>query len=893
MSMTPDPLAGGSTAGARIHPWDPDHPAVVVETDAGSSRVFQIRHDSYPFEADWDDDGRLDGLFGIASWYLLCLLGRLPISEDLLQRLVPTSSLFPDGLLLAWMRKQDDPKHSRWVNRRRGLTTPAQPGSGDLLDRTAVLLAGLTVFPGRDTGFLLGGQGLRILACASPAENGVARVRIRGVTSTLPALGAASEFAALNTALPQIFQRAATTAVAAFGLPANVAQTDLGLTLVVHPSRTLADSTEIIFRSKTVLPPTVEKDSLQATATSQALTLSLPIYSPLPTSAFQQPLIAFAQALVFEQDPVSGTGAEAFSRLRPRRAGSELDKHRTHADLGSLDQGTVVDTVKLANPDFAVQNARLIDAPFDESQPKEVADPSHADVLSDEFAAVNAFHHTAGLFLRLRLCGLLPTDYFRFASLPLEVRYRSGIIPGFGDGRTVNAQVRWTLRQTPSGGPASRKLEVRFALGDLYRATGRLPANKRSAIEHTPLGVASDPRWCWHEFGHVLVAAAIGELEFRFAHSAGDALAAILSDPHSELACDAAGAAANDSAWRGVTFPWIHIPRRHDRDVQRGWAWCSDMGSAGPAYAREGPSGKHGYWTEQILSSSLFRLYRAIGGDCSTTGMDGRSVPDRGAREAAADYTAYLIIRAIDLLGPAAVTPCEDVRAFVDALCKTDIATAVDPGPGGYIGGTVHKVVQWAFERQGLYGVPIPGSPIIGPEGPMGSATAVDLHIDDRRPQTDGPYSPVDLNTGLWHASPNAIAIQDAAEGSATSREIAVTVKNRGASPASQVRLDVLYAPVVDGAIPGYPGPEWLHVGSATADVPGNDGAVPGETAFPPLPWEPPASGNFAILASASCAADRSNIDPATGFPGASEAGPVPFLVAFDNNLGLAIVQVA
>jgi hypothetical protein len=201
--------------------------------------------------------------------------------------------------------------------------------------------------------------------------------------------------------------------------------------------------------------------------------------------------------------------------------------------------------------------------------------------------------------------------YFKFIERPIDVRYRAGIIPGAGDGRAVNAQVRWTLR--PDG--AKGTIEVRFALGDLDSAVGRLPANKPSAAERAPLGVASDPRWCWHECCHVLLTAAVGELELRFAHSAGDALAAILCDPDSELARDQAGALANNGPWRGVTFPWVLIPRRHDRDVRDGWGWTGALNQRETYFTVPGLSDKRGYWAEQILSSSLFRLYRAIGGD--------------------------------------------------------------------------------------------------------------------------------------------------------------------------------------------------------------------------------------------------------------------------------------
>ncbi len=151
-------------------------------------------------------------------------------------------------------------------------------------------------------------------------------------------------------------------------------------------------------------------------------------------------------------------------------------------------------------------------------------------------------------------------------------------------------------------------LEVRFALGDLASSTTR-----------KPLCVACDPRWNWHEFGHVLLAAATGELEFRFAHSAGDALGAILSDPKSKL--------ASEAGWRGLSFPWIFLPRRHDRAVEDGWGWSGSLYLGETSRDGSHVAEAHGYRSEQILSSSLFRLYRAMGGDA------GGRAPPRGRRK--------------------------------------------------------------------------------------------------------------------------------------------------------------------------------------------------------------------------------------------------------------------
>lgn len=69
-------------------------------------------------------------------------------------------------------------------------------------------------------------------------------------------------------------------------------------------------------------------------------------------------------------------------------------------------------------------------------------------------------------------------------------------------------------------------------------------------------------------------------------------MAAILLDP---------GSQAPD---RFLTFPFISIlnARRHDRDVTAGWAWG-------------GTNDDRQYLSEQILSTTLFRVYRSTGGD--------------------------------------------------------------------------------------------------------------------------------------------------------------------------------------------------------------------------------------------------------------------------------------
>ena len=117
--------------------------------------------------------------------------------------------------------------------------------------------------------------------------------------------------------------------------------------------------------------------------------------------------------------------------------------------------------------------------------------------------------------------------------------------------------------------------------------------------------------------------ASVGELQFRFAHSPGDALAAIVADPESKLAMD--------PNWRGSTFPWVFLPRRHDRCVSHGWSWGGSMHYALSQVPESQAPRRKGYWSEQILSSSLFRLYRCLGGD--TTKVGSPDQPDQSVRE--------------------------------------------------------------------------------------------------------------------------------------------------------------------------------------------------------------------------------------------------------------------
>jgi hypothetical protein len=748
-----------------------------------------------------------------------------------------------------------------------------------------VLLAGLYLAPKKQP--LYGGQGLRVIVQTGPAKPQPVRVRITGVASTLPSARAAEIARITDQMMQNLPQRIART----FALPSGVELVDVGLRVPDEDGAEEKDRSPIIF-AKTAPPDRHAYDP----ATYLLVMRDNPDWEHGLEPLSRRLLIAAvnADADVFLQDPVSHNGADHFTRLRPNRSWIVLDAKKVNVPLGDLpagDGGLVQlvdpDPNDPPDPDFRVMNSRLVDPPAPDGAPRQVPASVKDHVRTNAFAAVNAFYHTRQLFDRLRYYGLPPAAYFRWVARPIDVQYRSGIRPGRGDGRTVNAQVRWTSRPDRGGMPVKGLIEVCFALGDLDSAVGRLPANLPPAGERSPLSVASDPRWCWHESCHILIAAAVGDLELHFAHSAGDAIAAILSDPASQLAAD-------NEPWRGVTFPWVLIPRRHDRRVQDGWSWTGPLNRREVYFAVPGQSDKRGYWAEQILSSSLFRLYRAIGGD-SARFVGGQPTQ---ARENAADYVVYLIMRTIESLGWASVVPSTEPDQFVDAMRKVDTATAEVPGPGGYVGGTVHKVVQWAFERQGLYGLPVPHSAVSGPE----ERAPIDLHIKDLRPTPDGPYSPVDLRGDLWQADPGFFRVT----GSTFKRKkIRIRVQNRGVVRADDTRVDVWVARVDEYAVlpapripdfpdpPNTPDPKWQHIGDAIRSVPGRSGKTPGARTFG-FTWTPPEGPpqKYAILAAASCDGDPSNIDPATGHPCLTVPGPIELLVGCDNNLGLITVTI-
>jgi hypothetical protein len=440
-------------------------------------------------------------------------------------------------------------------------------------------------------------------------------------------------------------------------------------------------------------------------------------------------------------------------------------------------------------------------------------------------------------------------------------------------------------------------VEMLFGLGDLsdLRTKLRTKRGKATGPKPAPLGLATDVRMVWHEFCHVLILAATGKTEFDFAHSAGDALAAIMCDPNSELA-------RQDPKCRGITFPFVWQPmRRHDRDPARGWRWGGPLDEApNPCYSIRDPAG---YNAEQILSTTLFRLYRALGGD------------DREElrRWEAAYFVTYLIVRAISLFTNIKSGGVKSAELFVNALIDADNGTrdlSIElPFPGDptleradgtlqleRVGGAVQKVIRWAFEKQGLY----QRSGAMRASG-VGDPDPIDIYIDDGR-QTDdggrGEYAHADADS--WHAAGDAICVRrapDAGTGSehplvGSNNYVYVTVRNRGSQVAHQASVDVFSATGAEAENWEADG-TWQRLQRASATAVVRHDVSPGQSVrFGPFAWMPQGGDRHAILARASATGDRSNIDPPP--PGSTVSvpycvrGPVRIrnLVPYDNNLG-------
>jgi hypothetical protein len=841
--------------------WDADNPAVWEEPVPGESRAITLRHPSYPFPGTWTSTSP-DDLRSIAAAYLRKVAVKFGLPANLVSA---SSSDFdavpPSGFPLTWLPFSagtiPGPLNSFLVNRYRDLS-----GSERVLaDRTAVLLAVQSTVANNPATALGSRLGIRIVAHVSPG--GEVRITSSACSSDLavpsdPPIGTLAifleDFFASSSARLQL---KAAILEAASANPRDRLWFDGMRVRSTSRRPIIVEGYAYIQRPEGRPYAFPYALTWQASFSDRSRTISI-----LEKAA----LIAHAtpvSARLFPQTPADLAGPGHLVEARPNRAPKNFEPHRLAMVLPGLDLVAASTDLLDDLGQVEVMQSKLLDKAADETKEEVVAQPAtvpHA--RTNPFAALSGYQHARELFDTMRAYGFDPTEYFRHVSWPLRVRYRAPINPGPGkDGKTVNAQVDYD----PPGSDLNewdsttlRPLQVRFALADLKRSTSR----------REPLGLTADPRWSWHEYGHVLLAASTGELELRFAHSAGDALAAIRWDPVSHL--------ASSPPLRLATFPWVYLNRRHDRSVYAGWSWCGTYHRPSLFYQDANRRRRKGYKSEQILSTSLFRLYRSLGGDTLASGA-----PDVSVRQSASDVTMYLIMRAIDSMGQASAMPTVTPDQFVTELCDADIGTW--PLPSGWVGGCAHKVVRWAFEAQGLYATSDPLAVIDAP----GEPPDIDVYIDNGRPDSQGfhrrgGYMPVSLDWNVspapWHATGLDI-VND---------EVSVRVSNRGHSPATGVVVQVSFVswPIAQPNPPAWDRTVWQSLGgSAAQTVPAG-----GEVSFGPFAGLPTGAGRYLILAEATCPGDLANTDPSTSLPCSTQPTPIVNLVAGDNNLGLRLL---
>ncbi len=644
--------------------------------------------------------------------------------------------------------------------------------------------------------------------------------------------------------------------------------------------------------------------------------LSLPLKpEDTPISTEVGPLVSHGAdpgaAEVFVKTPPGWIEADGqlykYTLRRPSREDKVLEAYRVARDIGpEVEMELEDDGFEVRRcPDYVIADKE--DGPGVKTVPL----PGGEDPAPrrNDFSAIMTYCHSLDFFHFMEAVGLPPALYAVRAQKKVEIFYRYGIFPGPGrDGKTVNAQVAFDCAEASQG--VQPKVQIRLALANLNRwarpenpaATGSTHPDKRF-LPLEPLGIASSGRWMLHEMGHYLIAARLGKLEFDFAHSAGDALAAVWYDPFSRLGGPSDGLGPQ---FRGITYPFVFTTRRHDRSPLLGWAWYGALNRSVIAAPPTSCDTLKGYLSEQILSSTVFRLYLALGGD---TVQDGK--PDRYIRYRASFMTLFLLVRAIASFAQSPSKAEMLELAMEDASLLMNTAVGIPaPAPGTldttpaltagdtWSGGISHKVVRWSFEAQGMFVEEVKQTT----NGP-GRAAPVDVYLRDGRPEEDdvlggtlhygpGSYAPVSLDwTGerAWMVDP--------AQG--------FVLGNRGRVASGEVRLR-MWLGIVTGDMTE---PHWDLTNSINWML-----VVP----LPPVPNLDPESTEvvgihddinvamgqasegttFICLLESSCDDDLANSDPqallAAEIP--DQANPprqpraLTDLVAGDNNLGLMLL---
>jgi hypothetical protein len=560
------------------------------------------------------------------------------------------------------------------------------------------------------------------------------------------------------------------------------------------------------------VPPTI-KDGTHYIVVEALFTLAVPAWGAMNWRAFIE---VETGAVLFLRALVDGVTGKVFDRDPITKTG--LAANLPNATAATLDG--VKDAVSLANlqpPLAGVQSLTGNFVRLAENLAPVVAAPTTMTPFdfdygsrTNNFGAANAYYHCDRFFQMVNDLGFSIATYFDGTAFPVPVDHH-----GLGD--VINANCTGDSLGDGIG-------QVNFSLAD----TGD--------IVH-PICIGADWRVVLHELGgHGILWDHVSSPNFGFSHSAGDGIAAIVNDP---------GSAAPD---RFVTFPWVNIGRRHDRPVN-GWGWggANDVG---------------GYSSEQILATCHFRIYRSIGGDAATLAQ----------KQFASRSMVYLILRGVGQLTPATNPPTP--LAWEGQLETADQGIWISTNPAEtQAGGAYHKVIRWAFEKQGLFRAA--GDPATV----EGKPPAVDVFIDDGR-HGEYPYQPNHWScTDIWNRRTVGAGGGVHEEPVVGQTNFAyVRIKNRGTQAANNVVVKGFHClPGVGLVFPT----DWLPM--ATPQLAGPNlaaGDMAGQVVGP-FQWVPSQVGHECMFFSVSAMGDAGNID-------GHVVGPIPEwrLVPHDNNIG-------
>ncbi len=531
-------------------------------------------------------------------------------------------------------------------------------------------------------------------------------------------------------------------------------------------------------------------------------------------------LVGNLNGLVFDQDPITATGDVT------------LDHSSTDATLNP-----VRDDLALQGLDAPAAGSQALSGSYSrvmqvEGEP--VTPPTQPpgtdfdyDTRTNDFAAVSAYFHVDRVFRYIADLGFDVKTYFKDTSFPVPTDHRC-----FG-GSSMNAHC------------------IGNGLGGIEHVGYGLLSTKQ-----TPLGLACDPRVHWHEVcGHGILFQYVDLANFGFAHSAGDGISAIYFDPDSKCWGVDGTALGKPGDLRFAYLPWNPgIHRRFDREVSKGWAWGG---------VHDNSDDK----SEQILATTLFRIYRSIGGDSANLAH----------RRFASRMMLYLILRAVGKLTK--FSNPSYARDFAVELIDADLDNWTSDG---IYGGAYNKVIRWAFEKQGEYQTPLieNGDPGDGHVATPGDPPDVDVYIDDGRAGEYGYQAVHWQTTAIWN--------RHAADGQPGHQEpilyadnyAYVKIKNRGTQVANNVVVRGFHSEPGAGLL--WPGdfapltPPQISAGSLGA----NNSE---EKTVGPFTWTPGKNtyGHDCMLMVVSADDDPSNVDNFT----VGEVIPDWRLVPNDNNV--------